>query len=202
MTKDKAPIMSAIQIPEIELGKVVVTIKGVTALITNRFAEEKMDSIENKQTKRAMAQRAARDPEAEFEMAMHKISDGRFGYPAIGIKKCLVSAGGRFADMKMTELRGLFSVIGDLVEIRGSKPEMRRDWVRLKGGVSSIAYRPMFREWEMDVPIMFNSRLISPEQIVNLFSVAGFSGGIGCWRPETNGIYGQFEIKGVKQWEN
>lgn len=198
MTKEKPT--TTIEIPEIELGKIVVTIKGVTPLITNRFGEETITAIENKQTKKATPQRAARDPEAEFRSALHTISEGKYGYPAIGLKKALVSAGGRFADMKMTELRGLFSVVGDLVHIEGSDPEMRRDWIRLKAGISSIAYRPMFKQWLMKVPIVFNSRLISSGQIVNLFSIAGFSGGIGCWRPETNGVFGQFEVEGVETW--
>lgn len=137
----------------------------------------------------------ARVPEREFQDHLHVISDGVYGYPAGGIKKTLVKAGGRFTEEKMTHLRGVLTIVGDLVEIKADEPTMRTDNVRLKGGVTSIVYRPQFWPWEMDIPVTYNCNIMSESQILNLFQIAGFAVGLGAWRPDCDGTFGQFKIK-------
>lgn len=181
-----------IEIPEIKLNHMTVRIEGQTPLLTNRFGERAIEQIEAKQQKKAKTAKEARDPKQEFEDACHVIKKGVYGFPAVGIKKALVVAGGRFADEKMTHLRGLINIMGDLIPIEGPKPQMRKDTVRLQGGVTSIAYRPQFMPWSMEIPVAFNSLIIGEAQILNLFQIAGFAVGLGAWRPESNGVYGQF----------
>lgn len=191
-----------IEIPEIKLDRMTVRIVGTSPLLTNRFGENAITSIENKQQKKAKGVKEARDPNAEFVEKLHVIKaghegklDGTYGYPSIGIKKCLVVAGGRFADEKMTHLRGAINILGALIEIKSPPPTMRTDTVRLQGGVTSIAYRPQFWPWEMEIPVVFNAGIIGPAQILNLFQIAGFAVGVGAWRPELNGVFGQFVLK-------
>lgn len=184
-----------IEIPEIKLRRMVVTVVGQTPLLTNRFGEKARQKIEDKQQKKAKGAKEARQPEEEFMDACHVISAGVFGFPAVGIKKALVVAGGRFADEKMTHLRGVINVMGDLIPIIAKAPTMRTDTVRLATGVTSIAYRPMFMPWEMEIPMVFNSSMIGEAQILNLFQIAGFAVGFGAWRPECNGVFGQFVLK-------
>ncbi len=188
-----------IEIPQIRLTKMIVTIQGETPLITHRFGDRALAEISAKQQKKAKLAKEARNPEAEFRDALYAIDvqKGVYGFPASGIKKALVYAGGRFADEQMTVLRGLLNVQGDKLAVRGSAPRMREDPVRLSGGIMSIAYRPEFDPWEIDVPVVFNSGLIGEAQVVNLFQIAGFSVGIGDWRPEKNGTFGTFSVKGV-----
>jgi hypothetical protein len=183
-----------IEIPAIKLARMTVGIKGETPLITNRFGERKRKAIEDKQQKKAKGAREARVPQEEFEDALHEISEGVYGFPATGIKKALVVAGGRFADEKMTHLRGIINIMGDFIKIEAPHPTMRSDTVRLRDGTASIAYRPQFMPWAMEIPIIYNADLIREEQILNLFQIAGFSVGIGAWRPESNGVYGQFSL--------
>jgi len=189
-----------IEIPEIRLGRMIVNIKGETPLITNRFGEQKRRMIEDKQQKKARGPREARIPDEEFQDALHLVSGqygdagAVYGFPAAGLKKALVVAGGRFADEKMTHLRGVINIMGDVIPIIGSAPAMRSDTVRLRDGTASIAYRPQFMPWSMEIPIVYNSALIGQAQILNLFQIAGFSVGIGAWRPECNGTCGQFTL--------
>jgi hypothetical protein len=183
-----------IEIPEIRLQTMMVGIIGQTPLLTNRFGERARQAIEDKQQKKAKGAKEARRPEEEFQDACHKLTGGGYGFPAVGIKKALVVAGGRFADEKMTHLRGVINIVGDLIEIRSDAPKMRSDTVRLQGGVTSIAYRPMFMPWAMSIPIKFNASIIGEAQILNLFQIAGFSVGLGAWRPECNGTFGTFVL--------
>ena len=183
-----------ITIPEIRLNQMMVSIKGTTALLTNRFSEESMAKIEDKQLHKPKTGKEARNPNAEFKAACHMMAKGVYGFPAMGIRKSLVAAGGRFADEKMTHLRGVINIPCELVAIQAPPPKMRSDTVRLQGMKTSIAYRPEFFPWTMDVPIVYNATMIGEAQILNLFQIAGFAIGIGAWRPECNGPFGQFTL--------
>lgn len=200
-----------IEIPEIKLARLTVTLEGQTPLITHRFGERARKQIEDKQQGAARTAKPPREPAAEFMDSLYfvdRCEDERacaehlaahtFGFPSAGLKKALVHAGGRFADEQMTVLRGVINIMGDLLAIRAPGPVMRSDTVRIDGGkTSSIAYRPEFWPWEMDVPVVFNATLLTEAKVLNLFQIAGFSIGIGDWRPEKNGTFGQFSIKGA-----
>jgi hypothetical protein len=187
---------TVIEIPAIQLEVMTVRIIGKTPLITHKFGDKAQKSIEDKQQKKAKTAREAREPEVEWKDALYVIDEEneKYGFPASGIKKSLVNAGGRFADEKMTVLRGAVNIVGDLLEIEGNKPEMRTDAVRLNGGSLDLRYRPEFKNWSINVPVIFNSNIISKSQVLNLFQIAGFAVGLGDWRPEKNGTFGQFEI--------
>ncbi len=183
-----------IVIPALNLKGMLVTIKGETPLLVNRFSERSIESIEDKQQKKAKAPKSAREPEREFMDACHRLPDGAFAFPCAGIKKSLVAAGGRFGDEKMTRLRGALNIMGDLLPIIGPEPTMRTDTIRLQSGVTSIAYRPAFFPWALHVPVRYNASILEEAQILYLFQLAGFSIGIGAWRPENNGSFGQFAL--------
>lgn len=188
-------------LPELKLEALRVKITGNTPLITNRFSEAKMEAMQAAQAKAAKMTKAPRDPEREFKDAIHpyptKDKNVHGGFPAIAVKKAIVRAG-TFADEKMTKLRGAIQVMGDMLPISGSAPIMRSDRVVLASGTTSIAYRPMFETWTLPIDLQFNSNAITRDQVLNLIRIAGFSVGIGCWRPETDGTFGQFDIAEVE----
>jgi hypothetical protein len=195
-----ATAAKVIEIPEIQLGRLLVTLEGQMPLITHRFGERARKAIEDKQQHAARMAKPPRDPDAEFQDALYPLGEERYGLPAAAVKKALVAAGGRFADETMTVLRGVINVMGDLLEIRAPALRMRSDTVRIDGGrTSSIAYRPAFWPWEIDVTIVFNTTMLSEAQLLNLVQLAGFSIGIGDWRPEKGGTFGTFTLKGAAQ---
>lgn len=198
-----------ITIPAINLKKATIVLAGQTPLITNNFSEAKKADIEAKQ--QGKAESAAkkgnkiRDPQSEFLGSLYNVpgQPGKYGIPAIGIKKMLVVAGGRFTSEKMTTLRGAINILapaGGILPLDGSEPEMRTDVVRLAGmgRPADLRYRAEFKQWRLKVPVVFNADVLSLEQVVNLFQIAGFSVGLGEWRPENNGIYGQFSVEGAE----
>ncbi|GAF67348.1 unnamed protein product, partial [marine sediment metagenome] len=98
----------------------------------------------------------------------------------------------------MTDLRGALFVQathGDLVEIIGSH-KMREDIVRVANGAADIRYRAEYPVWSATLNIRFNAGIISEEEVVQIFSAAGFSCGIGEWRPEKSatGSYGLWDL--------
>lgn len=190
----KAATPDTITIPQMKRDQILVRIKGLTPLLTNRFSEKAIEDIERTQSHGPKGAKEPRDPQADFAAACHVIAPGLYGFPSAGIKKALVAAGFRFADEKGTVLRGIINIPQNIIPIEAPEPTMRTDPVRLANGKFTIAYRPEFFPWEMNVPVDFNSAMIGGAQILNLFQIAGFSVGIGSWRPECNGTCGQFTL--------
>jgi hypothetical protein len=107
--------------------------------------------------------------------------------------------------MKKTITRGAFFIMdesgGEGLTPIESTPKMRRDYVRL-GGVGSpadIRFRGEFPVgWRTSFAISYNPNAIGVEQLVQLFNAAGFSIGVGEWRPQCNGSHGTFRVVNKK----
>jgi hypothetical protein len=193
-----------IAIRPLNIKRIVVTIRGTQPLITNKFSDEAERKLEESQSgDRVKAPKQPRLPEQEFLGARYLIEDRKnpakdvCGFPAAGIKKAMVNAGGRVSDAKMTWLRAIFNVEAEsngLVRIVADPPQMRTDHV-VQMGRGNLRYRPHFWPWKMQVPITFNADHVGAQDVVNLLQQAGFSIGIGDWRPEKNGTFGTFEVE-------
>jgi len=198
MKKKQQNEETAITIPKIEIDVVKFKVRGITPLIVSKFSEKAKQMMLDKQMKKASAGKEAKDPQKQYEESLYKFSDGRPGFPAVGFKAAMVRAGKQLG-MTMTDLRGRFHVMaeeGDLVEIHGA-PHMREDMVRLATGVADIRFRGEYSAgWTADITIQYFKNAISKEQLAQLIVLAGFSCGIGEWRPErsNSGSYGLFEL--------
>ena len=184
----------SISLYELELGELRVTVEGTSPLICHRFSEKAQEQIEGKQQGAAKRGKSPRDPQAEMLDACYRLPDGGYGFPAIAFKQAIVRAA-KAAGIAMTDARGAFQVDGDLLPIRGEGPTLRSDRTVIGQGKTTMAYRPQFMPWQIDLVITFNERAISAEQLLNLIELAGFGVGVGDWRPECNGQFGRFRVK-------
>lgn len=178
-----------------DIQHIMVPIVGLSPLICHAWSEKARRMMLDKQTKRARTAREAKVPEDDYRACFYLIDPDdpeSYGFPSGAFKKAIVRAG-TYADEKMTYLRGALYVTGDLVPIEG-KPRMREDMVRVSNQAADIRYRAEFPAWSAEVPVDFNARALSAEQVVNLISIAGFSVGIGDWRPEKDGGYGRWRV--------
>lgn len=184
-----------IEIPEINLSIIEIEIEGLSGLIMNKWSEKAKQEMRDKQFGKAIQKKQPKDPKANYEDSMYVIGDKpkKYGFPSIAFKNAAVSACSQVSGITKVFARGAFHVIGEYVEIKG-KPRMREDMVRLQGTTADIRYRAEFPEWKATVKVSYNADVITPEQIVNLFNLAGFSYGIGEWRPERNGAFGRFQV--------
>jgi len=189
----------------LELKDIFIKLTGKTSLIVHKFSAITKSAILDKQKKKAPQAKKARDPESEFLAARYIIDKKKnlHGFPASGFKKTAVRAG-KQCGMVMADLRGQFHVFGtdvaDFVTIECKKgPIMREDTVRLATGTTDLRYRPEYQNWSCTLRVEYNSAVITPEQILNLYNIAGFAVGIGEWRPERDGQFGMFEIAKSKK---
>ena len=192
-------------IATIDRKTMVLQLEGISPLISHKFSEKQQDNILQKQMKTAKSApgKEAKDPQKDYEECLYVLPDGRFGFPLNGFKKAVVDAaaftGKQFAK---TFVRGAFQIIdttnSGLVPIEKASPHMRKDVVRLNTAHSKpadIRYRAEFPiGWKVSLTVTYNTYAMSAEQIAQLFELAGFSIGVGDWRPQTNGSYGMFRV--------
>ena len=191
-----------IVLPELDFKQITLTVEGIAPLIVNNFSEKAQQMMLDKQTKKASKGREAKNPEEQYLGSLYMFPDKkRTGFPAVGFKAAMVRAG-KLLGMPMTDTRGKFHILpsadgGNLVQIKG-KYSKRTDTVILATGVADIRFRAEYElGWTAEVTIMYNATWISQEQIAQLLNTAGFSCGIGEWRPEksNSGSFGLFRVK-------
>lgn len=198
-----------IVLKQVKKSTVDVYINGVTPLIMSRFSEKARAEISAKQQQLTRLKKEARNPEAEFMAAQHRLADGRHGIHSSAFKNAIVAAARQFEGLTMVSLKVAIYVHGELdkdgqdllVPILGftndNMPVMREDPVRLATGVADLRYRPMYHPWRCKLTITFNESMLTAESLVNLINTAG-DGGVGEWRPSApknnGGSYGMFTV--------
>lgn len=194
-------------IQKINAETIQVPIVGTTPLIVHRFSEKAKRQMLDNMTGRK-GPKENKNPEADYLAAFYELKDGRHGFPAVGIKQAMVSATRLFGkEVSMVLVRQTVFVHGEpgvdnqpLVAVVG-EPIMREDVVTVGRGGHDLRYRPMFPEWSADVQITYVKATFDRGSILTLLDAAGMGVGIGEWRPEKNGDFGQFQIDGTRDVE-
>ena len=203
-----------LMIPKVELRTMTVRVIGDSMLVTHKWSEKAIKMMLDKQTKQAKTAKQAKVPEEDFlstlyclddaEPTHHKLKNGKvhaksasFGFPAIAFKKAAVDAASFVDGVTKVAARGTFQVIGELVPLIYDEkkfPIMRQDMCRVGMGTADIRFRAEFTDWQADLLVRYNPAVLSAEQVVNLFNIAGFSVGVGEQRPQKNGQWGMFHV--------
>lgn len=186
--------VQTVDLLKLDIQKIQLTLVGDSPLITHKWSEKAKKEMLDKQMKKAKVAKSAKDPEQDFRDSLYQLNDGGYGFPTIGIKAAAVSAAAQ-ADMFKTEARAAFHIDGEYVKIESEEPTMREDMVRIGMGTADLRYRGEFKNWKTTFTLKYNASVLSAEQIVNLFNVAGFGVGIGEWRPQKNGSFGRFHVE-------
>lgn len=127
----------------------------------------------------------------------------KFGFPANSFKIAGNSAAYRMGWVKnQMALRGAYfitSEYGELAEIKGDKPMIREDTVKVGMGSSDLRYRPIFKNWHCDLTLTVDKGYgLSMDDVVNVINAGGSGVGIGEWRPERDGIFGRYHVEITK----
>lgn len=190
----------ALVIPRIEFKYAKIKLIGETPLLVQKFTEKAKKQMAEKHEKKAKGARDSRDKEQEFRDSLYQIDKKTYGIPAAGIKNCAVSACRFIEGISMTTAKGAFQVVDDLnglVPLEGDAPVMDERIVRIGKFGNKVAmprYRGRFDKWSVTFSVKYNSRIISAEQLANLYENAGFAIGLCEYRPEKSGHLGQFKV--------
>jgi len=185
------------------IGKINVTIRGVSPLLMNQDTGERPkikdhSSPENK--------------EREFQVAQYRDSKGVLMQPAEMLEKALEVAGGSF-QFKGAKKYGKVLCGGVFIEpqeiphkvitvkkVKFGEVEPFAKMVRIppRTGARVMKTRAIIRDWELDFVINVVNDSINFDTLQDIVTAAGAFNGIGDWRPK----YGRFEvIKFEKQKE-
>lgn len=193
------------QVPEITISRIAaeriaVPILGTTPLLVHRFSEKAkrmmLDAMQGRKTPKE-----PKDPQAEYEAAFYRLSDGGYGFPALAFKDATVG-GARFygKQITMTALKQYLFFRGEtgedgraLARIIG-EPVMREDVVRVGRGGTDLRYRPEFREWTTILDVTYVTSALTRDSVLSLIDAGGMGVGVGEWRPEKNGDFGTYRI--------
>lgn len=204
--KEKEPGGKRINIPKLEILHLQIEVRGITPLLICKFDEKVKREMEEKTEGKAKNAKAPKDPEAEWNAARHVSEDGKWdGIHAGGIRAAMIDAARLVDGLTMTELKQMIFVEPDgygkdgspLVRINGVA-EKHSGMCRTTTGVSYPRHRPIYREWSATIRISAAGGVLTAEQVVNLLSIAGFTCGVGEWRPTSpkskTGSMGRWEV--------
>lgn len=189
-----AATTTTISLPRFDLRALSVRLIGDSPLICHAWSEKAKKEMLDKQMKKAKSAKSAKDPHQDFINSLYPFPGGGWGFKAVAFKSAAVDACSHIDGVTKVEARGAFHINGDLIKIHGSEPTMREDMVRVGMGTADIRYRGQFDPWSVELQIRYNAGVLSDEQIVHLFNVAGFGIGVGEWRPQKNGMNGLFHV--------
>lgn len=185
----------------ISIGTLKVTIRGLAPLLVHAWGKKALEEMLTSQQmtkeekKKAKERRGAKNPQRDFEEARY-IINGKHSFPTISVKKAMCDAGYVLGIQKSVVRQAVF-IVGDYFEIKHKRCVMREDTVRVGPFTSRTAdlrYRPEYQEWSADLSFRFRTDMVTPDQLVALLQNAGFSVGIGEWRPQKDGQFGTFEV--------
>lgn len=163
--------------------------KAIKEMLTNqqRSKEEKKIAKQNREKK---------DPVADYEGARY-LHNGKDVFPSTAFKKAMVDAGFMLG-IPRPVIRAAIFVVGEFIEIETKeKPIMREDPVRVgpfNKREADLRYRPEYIEWSATLRIQYREDMFTAEKVAALVQNAGFSIGVGEWRPQKEGQHGRFEM--------
>mgnify|MGYP001005159674 CR=1 FL=1 len=123
---------------------------------------------------------------------LRKIKKPIYGLPSVCFKKSALR-GAKQIGLVMKDAMGAFQIPAPFAVIHGER-STRCDMVRIAMNTADIRFRPQWVNWWTEIEVCFNSKMMTEDQIIHMFHAGGFCSGVGEWRPERGGIYGQYEI--------
>ncbi|MCP4101198.1 MAG: hypothetical protein GY750_07210 [Lentisphaerae bacterium] len=168
-------------------------------MIQHSWSEKSLKMLRMTAAERKKQPKLERTPEEDAEAATYRTDDGEYGVPILAFKAAMISAAHKDLGIEKTVVRkSLFipPIYGarNIARMETDAPTIREDLVRIGAGTTDIRYRPMFDNWAVKMVIQIDSDLLTEQDVVNLINRAGFSVGVGEWRPEKGGEFGRFEL--------
>jgi hypothetical protein len=139
-----------------------------------------------------------RNFDKEYELCFYYTSNKKHGVPVSAFTSAILDSCVALNIQKTTVKRAI-RLLGDIAEIKYKKINRRIDNPRRSGRNSTpdVRHRPEFIDWNVELIIQYDEDQVTPEQIINLINAAGFTSGIGDWRPsapKSCGTHGMFRV--------
>jgi len=196
MTEETKIIVQAINRKALKIK--IQAIEGST-YIPHRLTDEAVEKFMGReigQTKK----KKIRNYDQEYESSFYYTEKKEYGIPTSAFTSAILNAAVA-CNIPKTQIKRAVRVLGEILPLKYAKVRKRIDHPRRSGITSApdTRVRPEFVDWSTTLFIEYDSNQISPDQIINLVNQAGFSSGVGDWRPsapKSSGIHGMFKVVG------
>jgi len=196
MAKIEKTNQTIVQLQELKKEKIVVEIIGLTPLMMEKMDMDVVERYNLKKGKK-LSEKDDKLEEEKYETKKHFTDDGKIGFPSTGFLKGMVEVAPYIDGLDKKRVRGSIRIMNDIIPIKYKSEIKDIKWGKTSGITKSPRkiIRPKYTDWSCKLEIVYNSTNISVEQVINLLNWAGFQMGIGGFRPEHSGTYGQYEVK-------
>lgn len=189
------------------MGLYKVKIEGTTPLMHHKMTEEALFKLLGTETKaKTDKKNGAKLPREIAESHAYKDKDGSFYIPMDYISGALLAVASEYKQ-KNSIRRSLKSVISGAVRPMQDKATLKtkknkpitdfevdiRKATNHQAGAVAVC-RPRFDEWTAEFVLSINEDLLSQEVCQQVLSDAGTRAGVGSFRVENSGYFGQFNI--------
>jgi len=190
------------EVLKITQGGLDACLLGTSPIILNRLSEKVKHELLMPRGRKTATEKALslkHDPFAEYRAAPYILADPReatfLAHVAAAFKGAMETAALDLPGAKKAQIGRLVRVEGEHVGLYGvprlfMRPVRSADMNR----TPDIRTRVILPTWAARVHITYPQQLIRPQAVANLLGAAGFTAGVGDWRPEKGGNYGQFRI--------
>lgn len=186
----RAPNVTQMKVPIVGVGGYIPNrLTTETARLAQKI-DEKGKSIKGK------APRSQRDLDAEYEACFYRDENDDYAMPGGAIKRALSTAAIAVEGLDGTTVKRHIQVMEEFLKIEYDDLRRREDVVRQSGktGAPDIRHRPEFLGWSTVVTLQFDAEVIPKDAVLNLLARAGFTVGVGDWRPDRGGNHGTFMV--------
>jgi len=208
-TKAKERETQPVSVKPMNLVALEIPVRAMemSPVVLNKFTTEAQEEMLKKQVEgKTKGNRELRvlAPELEAEARLHKTADGKIGFPTAGFLGGMIEVADA-EDLYKKNVQCTITIIPDAVSTENTdlvlfrkfkEKKTVRDVVKLANGSPNIIHRPYIYGWEAVLRVQYDANRVTPDTVVNLISKAGFSIGIGAWRPYVKGGQGKPGTKG------
>jgi hypothetical protein len=200
--KAKAEVSTSLDIAAPEIGKIRVSLLGVTPLIYNAVSLKTMQTLLVPPPKKNATERQStlkHEPMVEYQSSVYRHREDshptRLFFPGGGFKAALKSAALRLPGLKKTEIAQLTWIEGRDIDVYGI-PQIYMAGVRSAdiNRTPDVRTRAIVPQWATEITIAYGKPQLSDKSVANLVAAAGMLCGIGDGRQEKGYGHGTFEI--------
>lgn len=182
-----------------------VRLDGRTPLLINRLTEEELLRLHSKDKKKFTA---PVEPREAARQRLYLNGDKPF-LPSTMVMSCFINGGlflkldgkRQMSSAKSTLLPGFISIEDAFMPIVHPDTGKAAPWeVDMRqgrnpnGGEAVCIIRPRFDRWRINFSMLIDNKQIDPSRIRELVDISGTRMGLGDFRPQRKGIFGQFVV--------
>lgn len=208
MTKKKTEKTETIEILELQEGEVLCCILGTSPLIMNRLGEKARQELLIGGTTKNKAERAAslkHDPVFEFRSSLYRTTDDsrstRLHFPAGAFAKAMATAALRIPGANKTAILQLVTTVGTDARFEFDVPvygipQLYTTIVRQSDQkrTPDVRTRGIIPAWGCPLKVRFIKPGLIERTVINLLAGGGKVAGLGDYRRERGGGFGNFRI--------